>query len=176
MSAVLAISVVVSAFPVLSARDGPAFDQVCASSTRALLLLSWLGTAVIAAIAVPAARVLARQPDQVPELIEAFALFAPGIAGTAVISNLSRVMFALGRLKVAAAAMAGSWLLVIVADLVLAEADAAPPGGGRARAGEHDRPDRRGRPAGDRHPPDLRPGRPGGSQPRGRGGAGGRAW
>jgi putative peptidoglycan lipid II flippase len=121
VSAVLAISVVVSAFPVLSARDGSAFDQVCASSTRAILLLSWLGTAVIAAVAVPTARVLARQPDQVPELIEAFALFAPGVAATAVINNLSRAMFALGRLKVAAAAIAGSWLLVIVADVVLAE-------------------------------------------------------
>jgi putative peptidoglycan lipid II flippase len=123
--AVLAISVVVSAFPVLSARDGPAFDQVCASSTRAVLLLSWLGTAVMAAIAVPAARVLARQPDQVTQLVESFALFAPGIAGTAVIGNLSRVMFALGRLKVAASALAGSWLLVIVADVVLA--GLAPP-------------------------------------------------
>ena len=30
-------------------------------------------------------------------------------------------MFAIGRLKVAAAALAGSWLLVIVADVVLAE-------------------------------------------------------
>jgi putative peptidoglycan lipid II flippase len=121
VSAVLAISVVVSAFPVLAARDGPAFDQICASSTRAVLLLSWLGTGVIAAVAVPAARVLARQPDQVTELIEAFALFAPGIAGAAVINNLSRAMFVIGRLKVAAAAIAGSWLLVIVADVVLAE-------------------------------------------------------
>jgi putative peptidoglycan lipid II flippase len=125
VSAVLAISVVVSAFPVLSARDGPVFDQVCASSTRAVLLLSWLGTGVIAALAVPAARVLARQPDQVPELVEAFALFAPGVAAAAVISNLSRVMFALGRLKVAAAGLGGGWALVIVADLVLA--GLAPP-------------------------------------------------
>jgi len=31
------------------------------------------------------------------------------------------VMFVIGRLKVAAAALAGSWLLVIVADVVLAE-------------------------------------------------------
>ena len=105
----------------LSARDGPVFDRTCAGSTRAVLLMSWLGTAVIAAIAVPAAHVLARQPDQVPQLIEAFALFAPGIAGIAVIANLSRVMFVIGRLKVAAAAVAGSWLLVIVADVVLAE-------------------------------------------------------
>jgi len=121
VSAVLAISVVVSAFPVLSAREGPDFDRTCAGSTRAVLLLSWLGTAVIAAIAVPAARVLAREPDQVPQLIEAFALFAPGIAGAGVITNLSRVMFAIGRLKIAAAGLAGSWLLVMAADVVLAE-------------------------------------------------------
>ena len=120
VSAVLAMSVVVSAFPVLSARDGPGFSQTCAGSTRAVLLLSWLGTAVIAAIAVPAAHVLARTGDQVPQLIEAFALFAPGIAGVALIANLSRVMFAVGRLKVAAAGLAGSWLLVMVAETALA--------------------------------------------------------
>src|SRR5271166_5227165 len=121
VAAVLALSIVISAFPVLSARDGPAFDRTSAGSTRAVLLMSWLGTAVIAAIAIPAGHVLARQPDQVPQLIQAFALFAPGIAGTAVIMNLSRVMFVIGRLKVAAVALAGSWLLVIVADVVLAE-------------------------------------------------------
>jgi len=121
ISAVLAISIVTSSFPVLSAREGAAFDRTSAGSTRAVLLMSWLGTAVIAAIAIPAAHVLAKQPGQVPQLIQAFALFAPGIAGTAVVTNLSRVMFVIGRLKVAAAALAGSWLLVIVADVVLAE-------------------------------------------------------
>jgi putative peptidoglycan lipid II flippase len=121
VSAVLALSIVVSAFPVLSAREGPEFDRTSAGSTRAVLLTAWLGTAVMAAIAVPAAHVLAKQPDQVPQLIQAFALFAPGIAGTAVIANLSRVMFVIGRLKVAAAALAGSWLLVVVADLVLVQ-------------------------------------------------------
>ena len=123
--AVLALSIVISAFPVLSARDGPVFDQTCAGSTRAVLLMSWLGTAVIAAIAIPAAHVLAREPGQVPQLIWGFALFAPGIAGMAVIANLSRVMFALRRLKVAAVALTGSWLLVIAADVVLA--GLAPP-------------------------------------------------
>ena len=123
--AVLALSVVTSAFPVLSARNGPAFDEACAGSTRAVLLLSWLGTAVVAAIAVPIAHVLAKRPDQVPELIEGFALFAPGMVGVAVIANLSRVMFAIGRLRMAAVALAGSWLLVIAADLVLA--GLAPP-------------------------------------------------
>jgi putative peptidoglycan lipid II flippase len=121
ISAILALSIVVSAFPVLSAREGPDFDRASAGSTRAVLLMSWLGTAVIAAIAIPAAHVLAKQPDQVPQLIEAFLLFAPGIAGAAVIANLSRVMFVIRRLKVAAAALAGSWLITIVADVVLAE-------------------------------------------------------
>ena len=95
--------------------------RTSAGSMRAVLLMSWLGTAVIAAVAVPAAHVLARQPAQIAELIQAFALFAPGVAGIAVIANLSRAMFAIGRLKVAAAALAGSWLLVIAADVVLAE-------------------------------------------------------
>ena len=119
VAAILAVSIVVSAFPVLSAREGQEFDRTSAGSTRGVLLMSWLGTAVIAAIAVPAAHVLAKQPDQVSQLIEAFVLFAPGIAGVAVIANLSRVMFVIGRLKVAAAAVAGSWLVVIVACLVL---------------------------------------------------------
>jgi putative peptidoglycan lipid II flippase len=123
--AVLALSITTSAFPVLSARGGQDFDRICAGSTRAVLLLSWLGTAVLAAIAVSAAHVLASRADQVPELIGAFAMFAPGIVGVAVITNLSRVMFALGRLKVAAAALAGNWLVVIVADLLLA--GLAPP-------------------------------------------------
>ena len=121
ISAVLVLSIVTSAFPVLSARDGPEFDRTSAGSTRAVVLTAWLGTAIIAAIAVPAAHVLAKQPDQVPQLIWAFALSAPGIAGTAVIANLARVMFVIRRLKVAAVALAGSWLLVIVADVVLVQ-------------------------------------------------------
>jgi putative peptidoglycan lipid II flippase len=121
IAAILALSIVVSAFPVLSAREGSAFDRTSAMSTRAALLMSWLGTAVIAAIAIPTAHVLAKQPDQVSQLIWTFFLFAPGIAGVAVIANLSRVMFVIGRLKVAAVALAGSWLLVIVTDLVLVQ-------------------------------------------------------
>ncbi|HTT92410.1 MAG TPA: lipid II flippase MurJ [Acidimicrobiales bacterium] len=121
ISAILALSIVVSAFPVLSVREGAEFDRTSAGSTRAVLLMSGLGTAVMAAITVPAAHVLAKQPDQVPELVQAFALFAPGIAGIALIANLSRMMFVIGRLKVAAAALAGSWLIVMVADVVLVQ-------------------------------------------------------
>ena len=121
VNGVLALSIAVSAFPVLSAREGLVFDRTCAGSTRAVLLVAWLGAAITVAIAVPAAHVLARQLDQVPELVAGFVLFAPGLVGIGVVTNLSRVMLALGRLRVAAVAVAGSWLVVIVADAVLAE-------------------------------------------------------
>jgi len=117
--AVLALAIVTSAFPVLSARDGEVFDRVCAESTRAVAVAAWLGAALVAAVAIPAAHVLAKQPDQVAELAAGFFLLAPGVAGIAVVANLSRVMFALGRLQVAVMALAGSWLLVIAADLIL---------------------------------------------------------
>jgi putative peptidoglycan lipid II flippase len=121
VAAILALSIVVSAFPVLSSREGRDFDRTSAGSTRAVLLMSLLGTAAIAAIAVPAAHVLAKQPDQVSQLTWAFVLYAPGIVGTAVIANMSRVMFVIGRLKIAAAALGGSWVVTIAADLVLAQ-------------------------------------------------------
>ena len=52
----LAIPVAISAFPVLSARQGAAFDEAAASSTRATALASWLGAALLAAVALPVAR------------------------------------------------------------------------------------------------------------------------
>jgi putative peptidoglycan lipid II flippase len=121
LNAVLAVSIVVSAFPVLAARDGTALDRASAGATRAVVLACCLGTGVTAAVAVPAAHVLAKQPGQVSQLILAFALFAPGLAGMGVVANLSRVMLAIGRLKVAAIALGGSWLLVTLAEVVLAE-------------------------------------------------------
>ncbi|MGN6794352.1 MAG: murein biosynthesis integral membrane protein MurJ [Streptosporangiaceae bacterium] len=121
LSAVLAGSIVLSAFPVLSARDGTVFDRTCAGSTRAVLLVACLGMALIGAVAIPAARVLARQPDQVPQLIAGFALFAPGIVGAGVLANVTRALLAIGRLKVACVGVAGSSLLAAVAQIVLAE-------------------------------------------------------
>jgi putative peptidoglycan lipid II flippase len=121
LNAVLALSIVLSTFPVLSARDGSVFDRTCAGSTRAVVLASCLGMAVIGAVTVPAAHVLAKQPGQVSQLILGFALFAPGLVGVGVIANLTRALLALGRLKLAAIALAGSGLLVLLAEVVLAE-------------------------------------------------------
>jgi putative peptidoglycan lipid II flippase len=125
VTAVLTLSITTSAFPVLSAREGEAFDRTCAGSTRAVLLMSWLGTAIVATVAIPAAHIMVGS-DQVNQLIGGFAAFAPGIAGTALITNLSRVMFALGRLRVAGLALTGNWLVVILAAFVLTQL--VPPG------------------------------------------------
>jgi putative peptidoglycan lipid II flippase len=119
MYAVLGLSIVTSAFPVLSANDGDKLDRTCAGSTRAVTLMSWLGTAVMSAIAIPAAHVLSKQPGQVTELAQGFWLFAPGITGFVIVTNLSRLMFALRKLKVAAVALAGSWLLIMAADAIM---------------------------------------------------------
>lgn len=119
MYGVLAVSIVTAAYPVLSSRDAAAFDRVSATSTRAVLLVSWLGTAVIGAIAVPAAHVLAHGGAQVPQLVWAFALAAPGVAGMGVIQNLSRVMFLLGRLRMAAFALAGVSVVALALDLLI---------------------------------------------------------
>lgn len=119
VSAVLALSIVTSAFPALSAADGDAFDRTCAGSTRAVILASGLGGAVMAAVSVPAAHILAGQPGQVPQMIQGLALMAPGLAGMAVIVSISRVMFALGRLTVAAAGLVGAPLLQMAVSAVL---------------------------------------------------------
>jgi hypothetical protein len=77
--------------------------------------------ALVAAVAIPAAQVLSKQPDQVPQLIEGFVFFAPGLVGAGVLANLTRALLAIGRLKVACVGVAGSSLLAALAQIVLAE-------------------------------------------------------
>jgi putative peptidoglycan lipid II flippase len=118
---VLPLAITTSVFPVLSATDSGEFDRTSAGSTRAVVLMSWLGTAAIAAVAVPAANILAKQPDQVPELIQAFLIAAPGVAGLALITQASRILFALGKLKVAAIGLCASPVLQLVLSIVMVE-------------------------------------------------------
>jgi putative peptidoglycan lipid II flippase len=117
--AVLAISIAVSAFPVLATREGAEFDQTAAGSVRAVLLMSFLGTGLVIAVAIPAAHFLAHGPAQVPQLAAGLALFAPGLAGYGLVACLSRVLLAAHRTRAAAFAVAGGWLIVIAADVVL---------------------------------------------------------
>jgi putative peptidoglycan lipid II flippase len=116
--AVLAVPIATSAFPLLSARSGASFDSTSASSTRAVMLVSWLGAALLAGAAVPASRLFAAH-SAAGQLALTFAAFAPGLVGYGLAANLSRVLFACGRSRVAAFALVGGWLLVIAADVVV---------------------------------------------------------
>jgi putative peptidoglycan lipid II flippase len=111
---VLPLAIVTSAFPVLSATDGDSFDRTSAGSNRAVVLMALLSTAIMIAVALPAAHVLTQKPDQVTPLAQSFLLFAPGVAGFAVVTNLSRVLFALGKLKVAGVGLVAQQLLPAV--------------------------------------------------------------
>jgi putative peptidoglycan lipid II flippase len=108
---VLPLAIVTSAFPVLSATEGDAFDRTSAGSSRAVMLMSLLSTAIMIAVTVPAAHVLTQKPDQVAPLAQSFLLFAPGVAGFAMVTNLSRILFALGKLKLAAIGLVAQMLL-----------------------------------------------------------------
>jgi putative peptidoglycan lipid II flippase len=117
--AVLAISIAVSAFPALSTRVGTAFDETAAGATRAVLLLSFGGTALLIAVAIPAAHFMQTYSPQVPQLASGFVLFALGLAGYGLVACLSRVLLAAGQTTATAVIVAGGWFLVIVADVVL---------------------------------------------------------
>jgi peptidoglycan biosynthesis protein MviN/MurJ (putative lipid II flippase) len=122
----LAVPIATSAFPLLSAQatDGTAgrgeFQATSAAASRAVVLMSWLGAAVLAGACLPLARVFSsHDPAQARQLAGSLALFAPGLVGYGLTATLSRVLFAAGRSRVTAAAMGGGWLLVIVADLLI---------------------------------------------------------
>jgi putative peptidoglycan lipid II flippase len=121
--AVLAIPIATSAFPELSMHDtqaGPGFDGTAAASTRAAMIASWLGAAVLIGAREPIARVFeSRSPQGTSVLALALAAFALGVVGYGLSANLSRVLYARRRNGAPAAAIAGGWLLVIVADVLI---------------------------------------------------------
>jgi putative peptidoglycan lipid II flippase len=119
--AVLAVPIATSAFPELSAGTD-SFDGTTATSTRAVLVASWLGVAGMAGTCIPLARVFQSHVSQAADarqLAIALAAFAPGLVGYGLTANLSRVLYADGRNRAAALAVSGGWLLVIVADLLI---------------------------------------------------------
>jgi putative peptidoglycan lipid II flippase len=115
--AVLAVPIATSVFPLLSAAAGGEFDRTAAGAVRAAMLVSWLGAALLAGAAWPAARLFVTHPEQVRQLALTFIAFAPGLVGFGLSAALSRVLFASGRSRVAAAALVGGWLVVIAVDV-----------------------------------------------------------
>jgi peptidoglycan biosynthesis protein MviN/MurJ (putative lipid II flippase) len=129
--AVLAVPIATSAFPALSAGAGaPAgasagpsaagFDETAAISTRAVIVASWLGAAVLVGARWPLARVFESHDARGASVLAlALAAFAPGLIGYGISANLSRVLYARGRNRATALAIGGGWLLVIAADLMI---------------------------------------------------------
>ncbi len=120
--AVLAVPIATSAFPTLSARAGAGeteeFDRITAATTRAVVLVSCAGVAVLAAIALPAAAFLDHRAAPAV-LARAVLGFAPGLIGYGLVAHLGRVLFACHRGRDSAVATVAGWLVVIVADVIL---------------------------------------------------------
>ncbi|MBB5135997.1 putative peptidoglycan lipid II flippase [Thermocatellispora tengchongensis] len=122
--AVLAVPIATSAFPVLSQRaaEDEAFAEVSARTSRAVILVSGLAAGLLAAVAVPVAAVFVEgAASAVPatELGAAIALFAPGLVGYGLIAHLSRVLYAAGRGRAAAAGTVAGWVAVMAAQTAL---------------------------------------------------------
>jgi putative peptidoglycan lipid II flippase len=134
--AVLAVPIATSAFPELSVHDGDTgtnadgsdagdrgFDLTAAASTRAVMIASWLGAAVLIGAREPISRVFEPQSAQsapaASVLALALAAFAPALIGYGLSANLSRVLYARRRNRAPALAIAGGWLLVVAADAAI---------------------------------------------------------
>jgi putative peptidoglycan lipid II flippase len=125
--AVLAVPVATSVYPALAgaaaAGDGDRFGRSLAGATRAVLLLSGLGAAGLAALAWPAAWVYARaahQPAQASGLAAGIIAFAPGLLGYGLFALHSRALYASGHTRAAAQATVAGWGAVVALSVGLA--------------------------------------------------------
>ncbi|MFI6453434.1 murein biosynthesis integral membrane protein MurJ [Streptosporangium amethystogenes] len=130
--AVLVVPIATSSFPVLSTRaeegDLSGFNDLTSSTTRVVLLVTGLAAGVMAAVAMPISQVFLQDtPGGEPaEMARAVALFAPGLAGYALMLHLARILYACGRGRSAAVASVAGWAVALVAQVVLAHAAADP--------------------------------------------------
>jgi putative peptidoglycan lipid II flippase len=127
--AVLAVPVAISAFPRLAARwyagDRDSYNDDLAASTRIVILTMLMATGSALALARPVARVIAQSAPGEPSVgsvSAGIAGFSLGLVGYGLFASLSRALYASGRAKLTAAACVSGWVLVIVADVLLAAA------------------------------------------------------
>ena len=123
--AVLAVPVATSAFPRLAAAGDREYADTARRTLRLVLVLTLAGAAVLAATALPAARLLGAGPAA-PELAAALRAFAPGLVGYGLVALLGRALYARGAGRTAGAATVAGWLAVAGADVVLVLATPLP--------------------------------------------------
>lgn len=117
--AVLAVPIAISVFPELATERGEQFEARAASSTRAVLLASCLGAALLAGTAYPlAATFITHNAAQVGQVARALLAFAPGLIGFGLMAGLSRVLLAAGQHLLAGSWMVTAWLIVIAVDVL----------------------------------------------------------
>ncbi len=127
--AVLAVPVATAAYPSLadSAATGRAdhYAATLASTSRAIMLLTLLGSAALTALADPVATLLAHlMPTadlaSADRLAAGIAGFAPGLIGYGLFAVLSRALYARGDTGRAALAAVAGWAAVAAAAVALA--------------------------------------------------------
>lgn len=120
--AVLAVPLATSAFPRLAERaergDRDGFAETAASSTRAVVLVSLFGAAVLAGAADEVGRFFAaidagESTPALDRLGTALTVMAPGLVGFALIAHVGRALYACDRGRAAAVATSLGWLTVI---------------------------------------------------------------
>jgi len=130
--AVLAVPIATAAFPRLTEHAGERgspptteYTSVLARTTRAVLLVCLLGTAVLIATSWPVARFFGLIGQSGNEEIDptwmgwALVAFAPGLLGYGLVALLGRALYARGRGRAAATATVSGWLTAAVAAMVL---------------------------------------------------------
>jgi putative peptidoglycan lipid II flippase len=122
--AVLVAPLLQLVFPRLSSaaeQGGPAVSGVLASITPPVVVLAGLGAALLAATAVPVARVFVLGPGsgQTGALAWPIAAFAPAVFGFSLLGLASRALLAQHLARAAGLATVIAWGVVIVAVLVL---------------------------------------------------------
>jgi putative peptidoglycan lipid II flippase len=126
--AVLAVPLATAAFPRLAERaatgDREGFARTAAGTTRAVLLVGLLGSAVLAGVAGPVEATFAGidASGAAPAMAPALVAIAPALVGMALVAHLGRALNALERSRRAAAATSVGWLVVAVGSVVAAGA------------------------------------------------------
>jgi putative peptidoglycan lipid II flippase len=130
--AVLAVPIATSAFSALSEHAGRSdtagFARTAAATTRAVVVASALGAALLAGTADPVARTFLSGAGSAPgwQLSWALVAFAPGLVGYGLVAHLGRVLYARHAGGDAAAGTALGWL--VVASLAIALVPTVPDG------------------------------------------------